>query len=165
MFSDGSVYGHPAEPRLYSQAADYGILCRVQDLADIIQGVNGFLKKNKIRTAGMATRFGVTNSGYQTKEKCWTEWIMDVYMGPRSHNPPERDGNFVDFDTPEDREKREAFFQALLNSIGHPLEILHEYQPEETSLGCPLWGSWFWSNGGWIPVDMRQPQCPAKRTE
>lgn len=94
MFDEGRVYGYPEESKLYSEAADYGILCRVQDLADIIQGVNLFLKKNKIRTAGLSVRFGVSNSGYQTKEKCWNEWIMDVFMGPRSHNLPERGGNF-----------------------------------------------------------------------
>lgn len=200
MFVEGSIYGRPEEPRLYSQVADYGIQCKVQDLADIVQEVNRYLKKNKIRTSGMAVRFGVSNSGYQTKEKCWTEWIMDVFIGCRSHNLPEqggyfffqmipnrhfhikedgsaqevylvpgredlpyvirlkkdlyyllRDGQFIDLDTPEDKEKREKFFQGLLNSIGRPLELLHQYQPMESPLGCPLWGSWFWSDQGWVP--------------
>lgn len=202
MFAEGRVYGHPEERELYSQSADYGIRCQVQDLADIVQGLNRYLKKNKIRAAGLTVRFGVSVSGYQTTEKCWTEWIMDVREGPKSHNPPERggyfsfklipnrhfhigadgsarevylvpgredlpyviwlkkdlyyllrDGQFIDMDTPEDREQRETFFQGLLDSVGRPLELLHQYRPEEGYLGCPLWGNWRRAGGAWVPAE------------
>ena len=42
-----------------------------------------------------------------------------------------RDGRTVDLDSVEDREKREAFFQGLLDSAGVPMEPLYAYGPEE----------------------------------
>lgn len=167
--------------KVYTDAADYGLLCRRQDLEAVVKGLDKYLKKTKVRGAGLCRRFGV---GYGVGSagavvRCWTEWMMDAgaskaplsmeqgfvwhfeLVPNRQFQVSEagetreawrfsdrkeiayiatllkhrwyylRDGRTVDLDSVEDREKREAFFQGLLDSAGVPMEPLYAYGPEE----------------------------------
>ena len=167
--------------KVYTDAADYGLLCRRQDLEAVVKGLDKYLKKTKVRGAGLCRRFGV---GYGVGSagavvRCWTEWMMDAgaskaplsmeqgfvwhfeLVPNRQFQVSEagetreawrfsdrkeiayiatllkhrwyylRDGRTVDSDSVEDREKREAFFQGLLDSAGVPMEPLYAYGPEE----------------------------------
>ena len=167
--------------KVYTDAADYGLLCKRQDLEAVVKGLDRYLKKTKVRGAGLCRRFGV---GYGVGSagavvRCWTEWMMDAgaskvplsmeqgfvwhfeLVPNRQFQVSEagetreawrfsdrkeiayiatllkhrwyylRDGRTVDLDSVEDREKREAFFQGLLDSAGVPMEPLYAYGPEE----------------------------------
>ena len=166
--------------KVYSDVTEYGIVCRIQDLKDIVDRVDKFLKKTKVRGQGLCKRFGQVNGIPGVRENQWTEWVMDVgavknnvltaeqglfwhfelqsnrhfrldeqgnarevYIFPDRKDifyiafldkkvwMVERDGELVSTDSQEIRRKREEFFEALLRSIGFPLETLYIYDREE----------------------------------
>lgn len=203
MYAFSDSYGlsnHGVVERVYSEAAEYGICCRIQDLQTVVSNLNKYLKKTKVRSAGLCTTFGKKVPGGFTKDHCWREWELDVGAGTRSilkaeqgrffyfrinsnrhfHIDPDgdakevyffperkefayivhlkkdvlyflRDGQRVYVDSPEDLQKREAFFKGLLDSIGFPLETLHVYEPDEEHLGCLALGTWKNEGDGWKP--------------
>lgn len=66
--------------KVYTDAVDYGLLCKRQDLEAVVKGLDRYLKKTKVRGAGLCRRFGV---GYGIGSpgavvRCWTEWMMDA---------------------------------------------------------------------------------------
>ena len=64
--------------KVYSDVTEYGIVCRIQDLKDIVDRVDKFLKKTKVRGQGLCKRFGQVNGIPGVRENQWTEWVMDV---------------------------------------------------------------------------------------
>lgn len=64
--------------KVYSEAAEYGIVCSIQDLKDIVDDMDKFLKKTKVRGQGLCKRFGLTFGIPGTREKQWAEWVMDA---------------------------------------------------------------------------------------
>ncbi len=164
--------------KVYSQAAEFGVVCKVQDLEAVVAGLDKFLKKTKVRSQGLCKRFGLTYGIPGSRERQWSEWVMDAGavknnvltaeqglfwyfdLRPNRHFRIDEQGNareayifpdrkdlayiiFLDkkawtaerngqpTDSTEVRQKREAFFEALLNSVGFPLEVLHVYGGEE----------------------------------
>ena len=72
--------GTGVREKVYTDAVDYGLLCRRQDLETVVKGLDKYLKKTKVRGAGLCKRFGV---GYGVGcvgavVRCWTEWMMDA---------------------------------------------------------------------------------------
>lgn len=64
--------------RLYADAAEYGIVCGVQDLGVIVERLDKYIKKTKVRGAGLSKRFGVSHYQRGTGVESWLEWIMDA---------------------------------------------------------------------------------------
>lgn len=65
--------------RVYDDAAEYGICCDIQDLNQIVSGLNKYLKKTKVRGAGLDVRFGASSSGGPgISDTCWREWEMGM---------------------------------------------------------------------------------------
>lgn len=65
--------------KVYSEAAEYGIYCSVQDLQKVVNGLNKYIKKTKVRRAGLNTQFGTLNHGGPgISDCCWKEWYMDM---------------------------------------------------------------------------------------
>ena len=51
--------GTGVREKVYTDAVDYGLLCRRQDLETVVKGLDKYLKKTKVRGAGLCKRFGV----------------------------------------------------------------------------------------------------------
>lgn len=173
---------HPGEDerKVYAKAEEYGILCRPQDLQDIAERLDKYIKKTKVRGAGFRRYIGRSHLLFGGGE-AWYEWSMGLSCAlegalnneqgrlwlfelmPNRHYRleentaeevyefPERkdisyyfvlvkyywyykeNGRIVCADPVDARQKREAFFQGLLDCIGFPVELLYTY-PEESSL-------------------------------
>lgn len=170
------------ENKLYAEAAEYGIVCKVQDLKLIVERLDKYLKKTKVRGAGLVKRFGVSHGQFGTRVESWSEWRMEAgasrsgcltdeqglfwhfALNPNRHYHIDRDkgdvaretyafperkdlvyniilikhrwfyehnGKKVYVDSDDVRQKRELFFQGLLECIGFPLEVLHIYDKDE----------------------------------
>lgn len=170
------------QEKIYAEAAEYGIICKVQDLETIVKGIDKYLKKTKVRSAGLNKRFGESHWQCGTRVESWSEWLMvagcsrsgcltdeqgalwhfelmpnrhyhidhdendavtEVYAFPERKDLAyiiilikhrlfyEQDGEIVYVDGADNHQKREVFFQGLLDSIGFPLETLHVYDKEE----------------------------------
>ena len=60
--------------KVYSQAAEFGVVCKVQDLEAVVAGLDKFLKKTKVRSQGLCKRFGLTYGIPGSRERQWSEW-------------------------------------------------------------------------------------------
>lgn len=208
MYWDWDHNNPDIKERVYAESAVYGIQCRVQDLQEIVNGLNKYIKKTKVRGAGLNIQFGVLNpGGFGISDSCWKEWLLDMGASKKNALTAEqglfwyfslkpnrhfhidadgkarevfffpdrkefhyivslykhnyfyfRNGQIVNTDNEDIRLKREIFFQGLLDSIGFPLEVLHVYDRDEESWGCPLWGTWERVDGEWKKYSPNQTE-------
>lgn len=66
------------EDKLYADVVEYGIVCKVQDLKLIVERLDKYLKKTKVRGAGLSKRFGTSHWQYGTSVESFSEWMMDA---------------------------------------------------------------------------------------
>lgn len=79
MYWDWDHNNLDIKERVYSESAEYGVQCRVQDLQEIVNELNKYMKKTKVRSAGLNMRFGVLNHGGPgIVDSCWKEWLLDM---------------------------------------------------------------------------------------
>ena len=63
--------------QVYADAAEYGIDCRVQNLNDITQRLDRYLKKAKVSSKGLTKLFGKTYLGLPDGNASWYPWCME----------------------------------------------------------------------------------------
>ncbi len=61
------------ERTVYAEANEYGILCRPQDLQGITERLDRYIKKTKVRGAGLEKHIGRSHLLWGVREK-WYEW-------------------------------------------------------------------------------------------
>ena len=61
------------ERNVYSEANEYGIICKPQDLQSIIERLDQYMKKTKVRGAGLPKYIGRSHLLSAAAEK-WYEW-------------------------------------------------------------------------------------------
>ena len=59
--------------------ADYGIVCKIQNLEKIVKNLDSFMKKNKIRSQGMVKNLGMVNGIFGSPDEKFCEW--SIYVG------------------------------------------------------------------------------------
>ncbi|MEY8317981.1 hypothetical protein AALB19_11820 [Oscillospiraceae bacterium 50-58] len=69
---------HPGEEeqKVYAEAEEYGIICNVQDLQGIAERVDKYIKKTKVRGAGLNKYIG--RSHLVSGGENWYEWSIGV---------------------------------------------------------------------------------------
>ena len=153
------------ERKVYAEAAEYGIVCKPQDLEGIVERLDKYIKKTKVRGAGLPKYIGRSHLIWGGSEK-WYEWSIGLSCAKEGrlsneqgtaeevYEFPERndilyyfvlvkyywyyreDGKIVYTGTDDGRKQREAFFQGLLDCIGFPVETLYTYPEDSTALFC-----------------------------
>lgn len=78
MYCDWAPRNPSVREKVYGEAAEYGIVCKIQDLKAVVEGIDRYLKKTRVRGQGLCKRFGYTVGIPETRETQWTEWIMDA---------------------------------------------------------------------------------------
>ncbi len=78
MYCEWDPRNPSVREKVYGEAAEYGIVCRIQDLKTVVEGIDRYLKKTKVRGQGLCKRFGQVNGISESPEKQWTEWVMDA---------------------------------------------------------------------------------------
>ena len=58
MYELWDPHNQSIREKVYSDAAEYGVVCRIRDLKEVVDGVDKFLKKTKVRDQGLCKRFG-----------------------------------------------------------------------------------------------------------
>ena len=61
------------ERNVYAEADEYGIICKPQDLQVITERLDKYMKKSKVRGAGLTKYIGRSHLVFGTGEK-WYEW-------------------------------------------------------------------------------------------
>ena len=61
------------ERNIYAEAKEYGILCQPQDLQGITERLDSYIKKAKVRGAGLKKYIGRSHLLFASREK-WYEW-------------------------------------------------------------------------------------------
>lgn len=168
------------ERKVYAEAKEYGIICKPQDLQGIAERLYKYMKKTKVRGAGLTKYIG--RSHLIDNGENWYEWAIGLSFSkegrlsneqgrlwyfelmPNRHYKvekhitekvyefPERkdamyyfilvkyywyyeeNGEIVNADNDEGREKREAFFQGLFDCIGFPIETLYTYPKDSNTI-------------------------------
>lgn len=64
------------EEIIYDEVVEYGIACNIWDLKLIVERLDKYLKKMKVRSGGLIKKFGESHFEYGTGVECCSEWLM-----------------------------------------------------------------------------------------
>ena len=77
MFWNLRIRAGEDERKVYAEADEYGIICKAQDLQGIAERLDKYIKKTKVRGAGLAKYIGRSHL-LQHNDENWYEWSMGL---------------------------------------------------------------------------------------